>query len=116
MALDSPRTAQSVYERYFTADEVGGDAFHTTEVPVKLAQLSSQLTSRSQGKWVMQRATEFKTVILDFDGVELAGQGFIDEVFRVFALAHPEVRLLTRNLAPPVANMVKLLAPHFDLG
>lgn len=114
MDLDpaSSRTAQSVYERYFSPDEVGGDAFHTTEVPVKLAQLSSQLTSRSQGKWVVERAPQFKTVILDFEDVQMVGQAFVDEVFRVFAAAHPEVRLVPRHVAPDVARMIKLFAPH----
>lgn len=115
LALDSPRTAQSVYERYFAPDEIGGDAFHTTEVPVKLAELSSQLTSRSQGKWVMQRATQFKTVILDFEDVHMVGQAFVDEVFRVFASTHPEVRLLPIHLEPAVARMIKLFAPHVVL-
>ena len=36
---------------------------------MRLAQLSSALVSRSQAKWVMNRATQFKTVILDFEGV-----------------------------------------------
>ena len=112
IALDSTRTTQSVYERYFSPDEVGWDAFHTTEVPVKLAQLSSQLTSRSQGKWVVERATQFKTVILDFEGVETVGQAFVDEVFRVFATAHPEVRLVPVNLTPPVESLVRLFAPR----
>lgn len=112
IALDSPSTASTVYERYFSPDEVGSDAFHTTEVPVKLAQLSSQLVSRSQGKWVMQRATQFKTVILDFEGVDMVGQAFVDEVFRVFATNHPEVRLVCVNLAPGVARAIRMFAPH----
>ncbi len=116
IALDSPRSTQSVYERYFAPDGIGSDAFHTTEVPVKLAQLSSQLISRSQGKWVVERATQFRTVILDFEGVEMVGQAFVDEVFRVFATAHPQVRLRTANAAPLVADTITRFAPHFDQG
>lgn len=115
MGLDTgtQRTAQEIYERYLSAEEVGQDAFHTTEVPVKLAQLSSQLNSRSQGKWVVERATQFKTVVLDFEGVDMVGQGFVDEVFRVFALAHPEVALQTVNVPEPVRRSLRMLAPHF---
>ena len=115
LALDTPRTAQDVYLRYFTPDEVGDEAFHTTEVPVRLAQLSSHLTSRSQGKWVVERATQFKTVILDFEGVTLVGQGFIDEVFRVFATAHPQVKLKPVRLIPGVAQAMRMFAPHVTL-
>jgi anti-sigma regulatory factor (Ser/Thr protein kinase) len=113
--LMTTRTPQAVYDRYFSPDELGGHAFHTTEVPVRLAQLSSQLTSRSQGKWVVERATQFKTVILDFEGVSLVGQGFLDEVFRVFATAHPEVRMKPVNVVPAVARSFAAFAPHVAL-
>lgn len=115
LALNTTRTAQDVYRSYFSPDAEGGDAFHTTEVPVRLAQLSSQLTSRSQGKWVVERATQFKTVVLNFAGVTLVGQGFIDEVFRVFAAAHPEVRLKPVNLLPEVAQALRTFAPHVSV-
>ena len=115
LALNTTRTTQAVYKTYFSSDAVGGDAFHTTEIPVRLAQLSSQLTSRSQGKWVVERATQFKTVVLDFAGVTLVGQGFVDEVFRVFATAHPEVRLKPVNLRPEVAQALQMFAPHVRL-
>jgi len=115
LSLHTIRTAQEVYTRYFSPDAAGGDAFHTTEVPVRLAQLSSQLTSRSQGKWVVERATQFKTVVLDFAAVTTVGQGFVDEVFRVFATAHPEVRLKPVNLLPVVAQALHMFAPHVRL-
>lgn len=108
IATDSPRKPNDVYFKYFDPQELGGDAFHTTEIPVRLAQLSSHLVSRSQGKWVMDRASQFKTVILDFDGVVHVGQAFVDEVFRVFAAAHPQVQLKTMNLTPEVAHLVHI--------
>ncbi len=64
--------------------------------------------SRSQAKWVMERATQFKTVVLDFEGVKTVGQTFVDEVFRVFAAAHPHIRLRTMGLIPEVAQMLRL--------
>lgn len=112
LALDSARTSNDVYFKYFGSVNVGdaepGDAFHTTEIPVRLAQLSSELVSRSQAKWVMNRATQFKTVVLDFEGVVHVGQAFVDEVFRVFATAHPQIRLRTMGMTPEVARMVSL--------
>lgn len=112
LALDSTRTSNDVYFKYFESVDVGdaepGDAFHTTEIPVRLAQLSSELVSRSQAKWVMNRATQFKTVILDFEGVVHVGQAFVDEVFRVFATAHPHIRLQTMGMTPEVQKMVTL--------
>jgi hypothetical protein len=108
ISVDSTRTANDVYLKYFEPNEVGSDAFHTTEIPVRLAQLSSELVSRSQAKWVMERATQFKTVILDFEGVTHVGQAFVDEVFRVFAVAHPQIQLKTIGMTPEVAQLVRL--------
>jgi anti-sigma regulatory factor (Ser/Thr protein kinase) len=116
IALDSTRTGNDVYFKYFESSNVGdaepGEAFHTTEIPVRLAQLSSELVSRSQAKWVMNRATQFKTVILDFEGVVHVGQAFVDEVFRVFATAHPHIRLRTMGMSPEVAKLVSLFGGH----
>lgn len=111
LALNTLRTAQEIYEHYFNPEAVGGDAFHTTEVPVRLAQLSSHLTSRSQGKWVMERATQFKTVVLDFEDVTFVGQAFVDEIFRVFALAHPQIQINPINMSAEVAQLVRMFAP-----
>ena len=108
ISVHSTRTANDVYLKYFEPNEVGSDAFHTTEIPVRLAQLSSELVSRSQAKWVMERATQFKTVILDFEGVTHVGQAFVDEVFRVFAVAHPQIQLKTVGMTPEVAQLVRL--------
>jgi anti-anti-sigma regulatory factor len=57
---------------------------------------------------VTERATQFKTVILDFEGVQTVGQAFVDEVFRVFAAAHPHIQLKTMGLSPEVAKLVKM--------
>jgi hypothetical protein len=112
LAVDSARTSNDVYFKYFEASNVGdaepGEAFHTTEIPVRLAQLSSELVSRSQAKWVMNRTNQFKTVILDFAGVVHVGQAFVDEVFRVFATAHPHIRLKTMGMSLEVAKLVSL--------
>jgi hypothetical protein len=41
-----------------------------------------------------------------------AGQGFADEVFRVWARAHPGVALTPVNMAPPVEFMVERARQH----
>ncbi|MES2940199.1 MAG: STAS-like domain-containing protein [Pseudomonadota bacterium] len=85
-----------------------------TTLSIRLGELNSQFVARSQGKQVLASATRFHTVILDFAGVDMVGHSFIDEVFRVFATAHPEVRLRTANVAPQVADMIARFAPHVD--
>jgi hypothetical protein len=102
LSVDSTRTPNQVYDKYFEPHEIGAEAFHTTEIPVRLARLSSELVSRSQAKWALERATQFKTVILDYAGVNDVGQSFVDEIYRVFALAHPQIRLRSVNMSKPV--------------
>ena len=81
--------------------------FDKTEVPLRLAQHEGEkLVSRSQAKRVSHRFERFRHVILDFEGVAEIGQAFADELFRVFAAEHPNVRLIPVNTAPAVAQMV----------
>ena len=107
LALNSPRTPNDIYDKYFEPHEVGGEAFHTTEIPVRLARLSSDLVSRSQAKWALERANQFRTVILDYDGVSHVGQAFVDEIYRVFALSHPQIELRNIRTAPDVERGIR---------
>ena len=83
-------------------------SFSKTSIPVKLAAFGDEnLLSRSQAKRLVARADRFKNVELDFSDVEEIGQAFADEVFRVFAKAHPHVALNAVNASAYVAGMIK---------
>lgn len=74
---------------------------------MRLAHAASEaLESRAQAKRIAHRLEAFDTVDLDFDGVDAIGQGFADELFRVFARQHPQVVLQPRNMNAQVAAMV----------
>ena len=45
--------------------------------------------------------------MLDFRGVKYVGQGFADEVFRVFANRHPAIRMTTENTNTAVDAMIR---------
>ena len=49
----------------------------------------------------------FREVVLDFHRVSGIGQGFADEVFRVWARTHPRVRLRPVKMNPAVEMMVE---------
>ncbi len=79
-----------------------------------LATLSSigvRFISRSEAKRLLSGLDRFAEVVLDFTGVEEIGQGFADEVFRVWARAHPKVRLKPVNMSEAVEFMVRRAAP-----
>ena len=80
--------------------------FTRTRVTIKLAAFGKTLVSRSEAKRLVARLTDFRHVTLDFSGVEVAGQGFCDEVFRVFARARPKVTLEPVGMNDTVAFMV----------
>jgi len=102
------RTPQEVFDQFSAAGEY---SFTQTVVPVHLAQYGDeQLISRSQGKRLVAGLDRFKRVLYDFAGVGMIGQAFADEVFRVFAEAYPHIELVTFNVCPPVAHMIRHVA------
>ena len=102
---DSPRRLQAVFDDYTDSEEY---TFDKTVVPLRLAQHEGEkLVSRSQAKRVAHRFERFKRVELDFTGVEEIGQAFADEMFRVFATAHPAIRITPTNTSPAVAQMIR---------
>ena len=104
LANDSLRTTKSVFREFAAPDEY---TFGKTVVPVRLAQYEGEkLVSRSQAKRLSQRFEKFRHVVLDFTSVAEIGQAFADELFRVFASAHPGVLLSPINMTRDVANMV----------
>jgi len=86
------RTTKKVFDKFTSDDDFG---FTKTVVPVRLAQYGDdKLVSRSQAKRLLARIDRFRTVLFDFQYVDTIGIAFADEVFRVFALRHPEIELI----------------------
>lgn len=99
------RVMKKIFDQY--ANEEDDYRFNKTVVPVKLAQYGNDmLISRSQAKRLLARVELFKIVIFDFSGVEAIGQAFADEIFRVFAIQHPEIELITMHANKEVKQMV----------
>jgi anti-sigma regulatory factor (Ser/Thr protein kinase) len=99
------RTVKKVYDQYSVGDTHG---FNKTVVPVKLAKYGTdQLISRSQAKRVLVRVDQFSQVIFDFTGVEMIGQAFADQIFRVFAADHPEVALIPSHANPEIMGLIQ---------
>ncbi len=109
IATNQKRTATEVYDEYCPMTDDGESVFSRTHVPLSLAKYGSeQLISRSQAKRVLSRFTEFDEVLLDFKGIEFIGQGFADEIFRVFPREHPEIKLHAINTSDKVSSLIRL--------
>jgi len=103
----SRRSLQSVFEAY--APESFDYRFERTRVGVRL--IEERYASRSEAKRLLAGLEKFREIILDFKGVAGIGQGFADEIFRVFASAHPDIAVLVENANSVVERMIAQARP-----
>ena len=102
VALTKQLSLETLFSLY-THDFV----FDTTRTVVKMFEYGVQFVSRSEAKRLLNGLEKFSHVVIDFAGVQGVGQGFADEVFRVWALSHPSISVTTENMVAPVAFMVE---------
>jgi anti-sigma regulatory factor (Ser/Thr protein kinase) len=100
---DSRTRLEDVFAEF--APEQYDFRFEKTRVLVKL--LRRDYVSRSEAKRLLHNLDKFSEIELDMRDVTNVGQGFADEIFRVFAAAHPEVLVRTTNASQAVAAMMK---------
>lgn len=103
---DSNTDYNEIFGKYANP-ELDDYGFSRTHLPVKLLQHEGEaLVSRSQAKRLVARFGQFREVILDFSGINHIGQGFADEIFRVFMNNHPEVNLSPINMSEQVKQTI----------
>ena len=98
------RRLADVFGRYTNDDSL---EFDTTRSVVRLFETGGTFVSRSEAKRLTTRLERFDHVIVDFEGVDEVGQGFVDELFRVWQRQHPDVTLTPANMSPAVEQMVR---------
>lgn len=90
--------------REFTEDH----GFVRTRPVVKLFEIGTEFVSRSEARRLLEGLdTDFDVVEVDFTGVSDVGQGFVDELVRVWPAAHPGKNVVPVNMAPAVEFMVR---------
>jgi hypothetical protein len=100
---DTRRELQSLFFEF--APEEFDYRFEKTNILVRLLQ--ADYVSRSEARRLTANLQKFRSVVLDFKGVRSLGQGFADEVFRVFASRHPDTTIDVVNASPAVRAMLK---------
>lgn len=105
MKLDNQtkRKLGEVFDMYAPIDE----GFIKTRIPIKEVCTGGQPMARSQARKILWRLEEFSQAEFDFSEIDFMGQGFADEVFRVFKAHHPEVEIIPINACPRVLGMIK---------
>ena len=99
--LETDRDLTSLF-REFTIDH----DFVRTRPVIRLFEIGTEFVSRSEAKRLLAGLEQFREVELDFRGVESVGQGFVDEVFRVWPHNHADTELLPTNMNDAVRFMV----------
>lgn len=93
----------SVVFRQFSDDD---HAFNRTRPVVRLFEIGVSFVSRSEAKRLLAGLERFKEVEVDFTGITVVGQGFVDELLRVWPAAHPETRILPSHMTEEVEFMM----------
>lgn len=103
--LATPRRVADVFDAYSTAHD-DGSGFNRTKITVKLYQLGVELLSRSEAKRVLANLEPFKEIEFDYQDVETISQAFADEIYRVWASEHSDVRMTSVNTNDVIRLMI----------
>jgi hypothetical protein len=105
VAREPVQTLREVFDAYCPQPDI---EFTRTRVSLHLMEAADgSLVSRSQARRLMAGLDQFTVVELDFAGVAQIGQGFADEAFRVWRLAHGQVKLMVVNANESVIRMLR---------
>lgn len=100
---DTTHTLKEVFEMFAPIEE----GFVKTVIPLKKVCPYGEPIARSQARRVVYRLEQFKQVEFDCSGIDFMGQGFADEVFRVFQNKYPDIQLEVTNANETVLGMIK---------
>ena len=107
IALGSTRTIQEVYADYQHENSEGILKFEKTHITVMLSKLAEErYISRYQARRICLGLEKFKSVVLDFKNISTIGHGFVDEIFRVFQLKYPKIKITFTNTNDDVQFMI----------
>ena len=104
-SLNSQRLLSDIFSQYQRDKDLF--EFDLTSVYVHLYTLDTVYISRSQARRLLMGLDKFKKIILDFSKVEIIGQGFADEIFRVFKENNPLIIVEYKNTVPIIESMIK---------
>lgn len=100
--LQTRKSLNSLFAEYANEDF----EFDRTKYPVVILQQNGAI-SRSQARRLTMGLEKFDRIILDFHKVKEIGQGFADEIFRVFQSKHPKIVIESREASTTVNFMIR---------
>jgi hypothetical protein len=105
VARNSEKNLTDIFLKYQDDDSL---EFTKTDIVVELSKsLGERLISRSQAKRILRRLENFKHITLDFENIQTVGQGFVDEIFRVYQNKNPQTTFIYTNANDDVTFMIE---------
>ncbi len=101
-------TTRTTLEAFATMSVPGAPGMQRSTIRVSLFQRGEDFVSRTEAKRLAAELETFGEVEIDFAGVRQVGQGFVDELFRVWQSHHPETRLIATNTSPATEALLRL--------
>lgn len=103
--LKDERSPKDIFEKY-TEDFDFKLKSPRLVLPYTIDLPQRDFPSRSEAKKILAGAGDFKSIVVDFKKVETIGQGFADEMFRVFTNSHPDVTIEVINANDFIQRMI----------
>ncbi|HWA65244.1 MAG TPA: DUF4325 domain-containing protein [Mycobacteriales bacterium] len=97
------RQTTDVFRRFSDDDH----QFSRSRTAVHLFGLGVRFVSRSEAKRLLHGLERFREVEIDFTGVDEVGQGFVDELVRVWPSQHPDTHINPVGMNEAVDFMVR---------
>jgi len=108
--LNSKKKLKNVFRQFSTRiqEEGGVPSFDKTHIRVELFKSGQErYVSRSQAKRILTGLEKFSHIGLDFRDIKTVGQGFVDEVFRIFQRKYPNITIEYTNANEDVRFMIE---------
>jgi anti-sigma regulatory factor (Ser/Thr protein kinase) len=107
--LNSNKTLKDVFRDSSTVKQNEGvPKFDKTHIRVELSKSGQdRYVSRSQAKRILAGLEKFNHIVLDYSHIRTVGQGFVDEVFRIFQEKHPNIKIEYTHANEDVRFMIE---------
>ncbi|MDP8216246.1 MAG: DUF4325 domain-containing protein [Candidatus Kaelpia imicola] len=106
ISKNSKKRLKTIFDEY--SNEKYDYKFSKTAVTINLfTKEKDSYLSRSEAKRLLFNLKKFKEIRLNFKGVRGIGQGFADEIFRVFKNNYPSIEIETINTNKAIDAMIK---------
>ena len=102
ISRSSQKQLNSVFEEFTDS----AFEFTKTEVKVRLYKAEVKYVSRSQARRLLTGLEKFSKIILDFSRLDMIGQGFADEIYRIWAAQYPDKKIEHINANENIELMI----------